>query len=213
MTAGQPAQVCWKIKNAPKGAVVDLFEDQNGNIGTRSQHRRGPRGQRLLRRPDRPASSPGKHWVYGVVRVGDQPLDQRYWPIPITIVDPAALPAPSGVTAIPNADGATVAWSAGRQRDGYVVRAEPVDEYAGEAVEQSVGAAELSATLSLRGAKDWNVTVQAISQATARGNLSGPDPGQRRRTGRAGRHAQRRRPRSASCGRSSSRRCRASTCG
>jgi hypothetical protein len=173
VTAGQPARVCWKIKNAPKGAVVDLFEDQNGNSGS---GRSIAVGRAVNGCFDVPTAGlePGKHWVYGVVRVGDQPINQRYWPIPLTIVDPSALPAPTAVTAIPTADGATVAWSPVPNADGYVVRAEPVDEYAGEPVEQSVGAAELSAELSLRGAKDWNVTVQAISQNNTRGNLSDP---------------------------------------
>jgi hypothetical protein len=173
VTAGQPAKVCWKIKNAPKGAVVDLFEDQNGNSGSGRSVAVGRPANGCFDVPTA-GLEPGRHWVYGVVRVGAQPIDQRYWPIPLTIVDPAALPAPTAVTAIPTADGATVAWSPVANADGYVVRAEPVDEYAGEPVEQSVGGAELSAELSLRGAKDWNVSVQAISQANARGNLSDP---------------------------------------
>jgi hypothetical protein len=173
VTAGQPAKVCWKIKNAPKGAVVDLFEDQNGNSGS---GRSIAVGRAINGCFDVPTTGlePGKHWVYGVIRVGNQVLTQRYWPIPLTIVDPAALPAPTAVTAIPTADGATLAWSPVAGADGYVVRAEPVDEYAGEPVEQSVGAAELSAELSLRGAKDWNVRVQAISTTNTQGNASDP---------------------------------------
>ena len=165
--------MCWKIKNAPKGAVIDLFEDQNGNLGTGRQLATGRPATGCF---DVPTGDfePGRHWVYGSVRIGSQPLDQRYWPIPITITNPAALPAPANLTVTPTADGASVAWSEVDGASSYVVRAEPVDDQRGEPIEQDVVGTASSADLSLRGAKDWNVFVQAIDNGAKRGNLAGP---------------------------------------
>jgi hypothetical protein len=173
IAAGQPAHVCWKIKNAPKGAVVDIFEDQNGNLGTGRQLANGRPATGCF---DVPTGDfePGRHWVYGGVRVGSQPLNQRYWPIPITITDPTALPAPGNLTVTPTADGANVAWSEVDGASSYVVRAEPVDDQRGEPIEQDVAGTASSAELSLRGAKDWNIFVQAIDASAGHGNLAGP---------------------------------------
>jgi IPT/TIG domain len=173
VTAGQPANVCWKIKNAPKGAVVDLFEDQNGNLGTGRQIATGRPANGCFDVPTA-GLEPGKHWVYGTVRTAQGPLDQRYWPIPLTIVDPSALPAPSGVTVTPNADGATVGWSEVAGAAGYIIRAEPADEYDGEPIEVEASATQLTSDISLRGAKDWNVTVQAFGSDGGKGNTSAP---------------------------------------
>jgi hypothetical protein len=171
VTAGQPAHVCWAIKNAPSGALVDLFEDQNGNLGTGRSIASGQPARGCFDVPTA-GLEPGRHWVYGVVRVGEQPLNQRYWPIPITVVDPGALPAPGGVVVTPTADGAAVSWSPVDGAGSYVVRAEPVDEYAAEPIEQDAAATSLSAALSLRGADEWNVTVQAVRSGGGRGNPS-----------------------------------------
>jgi hypothetical protein len=173
VTAGQAANVCWKIKNAPKGAVVDLFEDQNGNLGTGREIATGRPANGCFDVPTA-GLEPGKHWVYGTVRTADGPIDQRYWPIPLTIVDPSALAPPSGVTAIPNADGASIGWSEVDGAASYIVRAEPLDEYDGEPLEVDASATQLSSDISLRGAKDWNVTVQAVNSAGGRGNTSSP---------------------------------------
>jgi hypothetical protein len=173
VTAGQPARVCWKIKNAPKGAVVDLFEDQNGNLGTGSQIAEGRPATGCFDVPTT-GLEPGKHWVYGTVRVGSTPVSQRYWPIPITIVDPAAPPAPANVSVTATPDGAGVSWDAVDGAAGYVVRAEPVDDQRGEAIEQDVAGIDTVASLSLRGAKDWTISVQAIKPDGSRGNLSEP---------------------------------------
>src|SRR6185295_574281 len=106
VTAGQNARVCWRVRNAVRGTLVDLFEDQNGRLGT---GRTIASGRKAVGCFDVPTAGlePGRHWVYGQVRVGDQPLSQRYWPIPITVVDPTALPAPA-VAIAPTTDGATV---------------------------------------------------------------------------------------------------------
>jgi hypothetical protein len=111
--------------------------------------------------------------VYGVVRVGDQPVSQRYWPIPVTVVDPSALPAPVAALA-PTVDGAVVAWQPVPGAGSYVIRAEPVDENDGEPLEYDAPATALSAELSLRGAATWRVTVQAARSGGGRGNASAP---------------------------------------
>lgn len=167
--------VCWKVKNAPRSAVVDLFEDQNGNLGTGRSVASGLAASGCFDVPTT-GLEPGRHWVYGVVRAGKQPLSQRYWPVPITVVDPSALPAPPGVTVTPTADGASVSWSPVDGAGSYVVRAEPADEYDGEPIEQDAAATELSSELSLRGAANWNVTVQAVLSGGGRGNSSAPQP-------------------------------------
>ena len=171
VTAGSPAHVCWTIKNAPRGALVDLFEDQNGNLGTGRNIASGQPARGCFDVPTA-GLEPGRHWVYGVVRVGEQPISQRYWPIPVTVVDASALPAPSGVVVTPTADGAAVSWSPVAGAGSYVVRAEPVDEFAAEPLEQDAAATSLSASLSLRGADAWNVTVQAARGGGGRGNPS-----------------------------------------
>ena len=171
VTAGAPARVCWKVKNAPRGAKVDLFEDQNGNLGTGRNIAIGRKANGCFDVPTA-GLEPGHHWVYGVVRVGNQPLNQRYWPIPLTIVDPSALPAPANVTVTPTEDGAHVSWSPVDGAGGYVVRAEPADEGDGEPIEQDAAATELSADMSLRGAPSWLVSVQAIRGGGGRGNSS-----------------------------------------
>jgi hypothetical protein len=171
VTAGQPARVCWKVKNAPRGALVDLFEDQNGNLGTGRNIATGRKPSDCFDVPT-VGLEPGRHWVYGVVRAGEQPISQRYWPVPIKIVDPTALPAPGGVTVTPTADGATVSWSPVDGAGSYVVRAEPADEYDGEPIEQDAAATSLSADLSLRGAESWDVTVRAVRSGGGRGNPS-----------------------------------------
>jgi hypothetical protein len=165
--------VCWRIKNAPRGAVVDLFEDRNGNLGTGRQIAVGRPANGCFDVPTA-GLEPGKHWTYGVVRVGDQPLNQRYWPIPITIVDPSALPAPQGVNVTPTADGASVSWDEVAGATSYIVRAEPSDEYDSEPIEQDVPATATSTEVSLRGAQDWDVFVQAVGGDGGRGNLAGP---------------------------------------
>jgi hypothetical protein len=172
ITAGQAAKVCWKIKHAPRGAVVDLFEDQNGNLGTGRSIATGRQATGCFDVPTA-GLEPGRHWVYGVVRVGNQPLNQRYWPVPLTIVDPSALPAPS-MALVPTADGASVVWAPVPGAGSYIVRAEPADEYDGEPIEQDAAATSLSADLSLRGASKWNVTVQAVRSGGGRGNASAP---------------------------------------
>jgi hypothetical protein len=172
VTAGQTARVCWRVRNAPRGTLVDLFEDQNGNLGT---GRSIASGRRAVGCFDVPTAGlePGRHWVYGQVRAGDQPLTQRYWPVPITVVDPSALPAPA-VTVTTATDGAFIGWSPVAGAGSYVIRAEPVDEYDAEPIEQDEAATSLSTALSLRGAARWNVTVQAVRSGGGRGNASGP---------------------------------------
>jgi hypothetical protein len=78
------------------------------------------------------------------------------------------------VTVTPTADGATVSWSPVDGAGSYVVRAEPADEYDGEPIEQDAAATELSAGLSLRGAPNWDVSVQAVRSGGGRGNSSAP---------------------------------------
>ena len=170
VTAGQTAQVCWRVRNAVRGTTVDLFAEQNGSLGTGRSIATGRRASGCFGVPTT-GLEPGKHWVYGVVRVGNQPVSARYWPIPITVVDPSALPAPV-VAAAPTADGATVAWAAVDGAGSYLIRAEPVDEYDAEPVEQDASATELSAELSLRGAARWNITVQAVRSGGGKGNPS-----------------------------------------
>jgi hypothetical protein len=161
------------VRNAPRGALVDLFEDQNGNLGTGRNVATGRKPNACFDVPTT-GLEPGRHWVYGVVRAGQQPLSQRYWPVPVTVVDPSALAAPGGVTVTPTADGADVAWDPVDGAGSYIVRAEPVDEYDAEPVERDAAAGELSASLSLRGASSWNVTVQAVQSGGGRGNQSAP---------------------------------------
>ena len=173
VTAGQPVRVCWRVKHAPRGTAVDLFEDQNGNLGTGRSIATGLGGNACFDVPTA-GLEPGRHWVYGVVRVGSQPVSQRYWPIPITVVDPTALPAPGGVVVAPTLDGAAVGWQPVSGAGSYVIRAEPVDDNDAEPLEYDAPATALSALLSLRGAATWRVTVQAVRSGGGRGNASAP---------------------------------------
>ena len=173
VSAGQPVRVCWVVKHAPRGTAVDLFEDQNGNLGTGRSIATGL-GRNACFDVPTAGLEPGRHWVYGVVRVGSQPISQRYWPIPITVFDPSALPAPGGVVVAPTLDGTAVGWQPVPGAGSYVVRAEPVDENDGEPLEYDAPATALSALLSLRGAAEWRVSVQAVRSGGGRGNASAP---------------------------------------
>ena len=210
VTAGQPARVCWKIKNAPKGALVDLFEDQNGNLGT---GRRSPTGVRpraaSTSRP--PASS----------RAG---TGSTAWSASATAAQPALLadpdhdrrpgraPAPANVsvTATPTVRG--VSWGAVDGAAGYVVRPTP----------------PTSTRRADRAGRRRDRDSQRVAVPARGEGLDDHRPGHPSRRlawqpVRAGsRHADRRRrarrqagasPVSASRGRSSSRRCRAWPCG
>lgn len=174
VTAGQPARVCWKTKGAvPRGTVVDLFEDQNGSLGSGRLLARGRRADGCFDVPTE-GLEPGRHWVYGVVRVRDRLIGTRYWPIPITITDPKALPAPAGVQIAATADGARVALPQVTNATGYVITAQPADEHAGEPVIQDVSILDPTAELSLRGARKWVITAQAVDPSGRPGNPSDP---------------------------------------
>ena len=150
---GTTVPVCWDIKHAPAGAVVDLFEDTNGFAATGRDIATGLPATGCF---DIPTTDwePGRHWAYGVVRVGDAPLNIRYWPIGITVVDPKRLAAPASLKAKRTTDGATVTWKPVAGTTGYQVNAVPVNPQ--DAPAQQVLAfadAKPSAKLSLRGAR------------------------------------------------------------
>jgi len=172
VVAGQPVNVCWDIKNAPAGTLVDLFEDQNGFAAT---------GRDIAK--DLPATGcfdvptaglePGKHWVYGVVHAGDANLSARYWPIAITVRDPGRAKAPTGLRAKRTRDGAVVAWKKVPGVSGYVVTATPIDPQDAPASKVTVPIlAKPQATLSLRGADRWHVSVQSVGLDDRVGNIS-----------------------------------------
>ncbi|MBJ7454819.1 MAG: hypothetical protein JHC74_02060 [Thermoleophilia bacterium] len=172
VTAGQTVNVCWNIPHAPAGAQVDLFEDQNGFAAT---------GRDIAR--DLPAAGcfdvptaglePGKHWVYGVVHAGDAPLSARYWPIAITVKDPGRAKAPTGLRAKRTTDGALVTWKKVPGVSGYVVTATPVDPQDAPVTKVTVPIlAKPQATLSLRGAARWHVSVQSVGLDDRVGNIS-----------------------------------------
>ena len=170
---GTPVNVCWDVRNAPEGAVVDLFEDTNGERGT---------GRDIA--VDQPLSGcfsvptdglePGKHWVYGVVRDGDAPITAQYWPLGITVTDPDGLAPPTGLRVTRTADGAKVRFGAVAGADGYIVRARADGDPfpANETVVPVGEGTTVDATISLRGAKRWFVSVQAVLDDGTRGNIS-----------------------------------------
>lgn len=170
---GTPANVCWDVEHAPEGAVVDLFEDTNGERGT---GRDIATGQPLSGCFAVPTDSlePGKHWVYGVVRDGDTPITARYWPLGITVTDPDGMPAPAGLRVTRTADGARVTFGAVAGANGYVVRARAEGDPfpANETVVPLGDGATVTADVSLRGARRWFVSVQAVQDDGTRGNIS-----------------------------------------
>jgi hypothetical protein len=169
--AGNSVPVCWHIKHAPADASVDIFEDQNGHLGTGRTLAEGL-GTDGCFSFSTAGLEPGKHWVYGVVRSGGAPLSARYWPIGIDVLDPHRLPGPSGVKVKATDDGAQVTFKANPQAAGYVVRATQVDEDA-DPVQATVGAlSKPGVKLSLRGARRWSVQVQAFDLTDAIGNPS-----------------------------------------
>jgi len=172
VVAGQPVQVCWNITNAPAGAVVDLFEDQNGFAAT---GRDIAIDQPAIGCFDVPTAGlePGKHWVYGVVRTGDTLLSARYWPIGIVVRDPGRAAAPKGLRARRTLDGATITWKRVSGVSGYVVTATPVNPQDAPATKVTVPIlAKPLATLSLRGAERWRVSVQSVGLDDRVGNIS-----------------------------------------
>lgn len=174
VTAGTPVQVCWNVKNAPRGAQVDLFEDKNGSLGTGRDIAIGLKPKACFSVPTA-GMEPGKHWVYGVLRQGNVPLSARYWPIGITITDPAALAAPTGLQATATADGATVSFNAVPKAAGYAVRAEAIDESVPPVITTipaDPDTTRQTVETSLRGAKTWKISVQGIGDAQENGNLS-----------------------------------------
>lgn len=173
VAAGTPVRVCWNIEHAPRGAVVDLFEDQNGSLGTGRQIAKGRAPRGCFNVPTT-GLEPGNHWVYGTVRVGDHPISSRYWPIPIVITDRSALRAPADVVVRRTRDGAEVTFEPVPGAAGYEVTAQPVGGPEGREVMSELLAvsAQPVARLSLRGARKWDVRVQAFSPDGSRGNLS-----------------------------------------
>jgi hypothetical protein len=173
VAAGTPVRVCWNIEHAPRGAVVDLFEDQNGSLGTGRQIASGRRSQGCFNVPTA-GLEPGNHWVYGTIRVDDHPISSRYWPIPIVVTDRSALRAPSDVAVRRTGDGAEVTFKPVPGAAGYEVIAQPVGGSEGrEVVSELLAVSDrLVAHLSLRGARKWEVRVQAFGPDGARGNLS-----------------------------------------
>jgi hypothetical protein len=170
--AGDTVPVCWDIKHAPAGAVVDLFEDTNGFAATGRDIATGlpPSGCFDIPTAD---WEPGRHWAYGQVRVGDTPLSLRYWPIGITVVDPARLAAPAGLKATRTKDGATLKWGHVEGASGYQVTAIAANPQDAPVHKEIVDDAKKPSTkLSLRGARKWTVSVQAIAGEGALGNVS-----------------------------------------
>ena len=149
-------------RERPRRRAVDLFEDQNGFAAT---------GRDIAM--DQPATGcfdvptaglePGKHWVYGVVHAGDTPLSARYWPIGIVVRDPGRAAAPKRLRAKRTLDGATVTWKKVAGVSGYVVTATPVNPQDAPVSKVTVPIlAKPQATLSLRGAERWRVSVQSV---------------------------------------------------
>jgi len=170
--AGTPVEVCWDIKHAPKRAVVDLFEDTNGFAATGRDIALGLPAKACHKIPTADWE-PGRHWAYGIIRVGDVPLSARYWPIGITIVHPTRLPAPTGLTATPAHDGAHLTWSHVEGSTGYVVTAVPVNPQDAPAHRAIVLDDAAPATdITLRGAATWIVSVQAVGGQAELGNVS-----------------------------------------
>gem|GEM_PF-5181894 len=173
VAAGTPVRVCWNIQHAPRGAVVDLFEDQNGSLGTGRQiaSGRAPRGCFSV---PTAGLEPGNHWVYGTIRVGAHPISSRYWPVPIVVTDRSALRAPSDVVVRRTRDGAKVTFEPVRGAAGYEVTAQPVGGSEGrEVVSELLAVSDRPvADLSLRGARQWEIRAQAFGPDGSRGNLS-----------------------------------------
>ncbi|MFN8123449.1 MAG: carboxypeptidase-like regulatory domain-containing protein [Thermoleophilia bacterium] len=170
---GTPVNVCWDVRNAPADAVVDLFEDTNGSRGTGRDIATGLPASGCFDVPTT-GLEPGRHWVYGVVRQGDTPLSANYWPLGITVTDPDGMAPPTGLKVRATADGAKVTFNAVTGADGYIVRARADGDPfpANETVVPVGDAATVTANVSLRGAKRWFVSVQAVRNDGTRGNIS-----------------------------------------
>jgi hypothetical protein len=173
VVAGRSVPVCWNLRHAPRNAVVDLFEDTNGRLGTGRQIASGL-PLRGCHRFSTAGLEPGKHWVYGTVRVGDVTLSARYWPIGINVVDPRRLSRPGRVRVRRTDDGAYVRFAPNRFAAYYIVRADPVGADAAPVEETLTAEERPDVTLSLRGARAWDVTVQGVSLNGRRGNISRP---------------------------------------
>jgi len=170
--AGTPVRVCWDIKHAPKGAVVDLFEDTNGFAATGRDIALGRKAKGCFDIPTAELE-PGRHWAYGIVRVGDTALSARYWPIGITVIHPTRLTAPTGLAATPTHDGAHLTWGHVDGASGYVVNAVPVNPQDAPAHRAVLLDSEAPSTdISLRGAEAWTVSVQAVADKGELGNVS-----------------------------------------
>ena len=173
VVAGTPVRVCWNVRHAGRGLQVDLLEDQNGRVAVGRTIAEDRRAKGCFSIPTA-GFEPGRHWVYGVVHNRrDAPISARYWPIGIDVVDPAALPAPTGLAATPTADGANVTFDDVAGANLYVIRAEPTEQGAARPVlVQAASGAENG--ISLRGAASWNVSVQAADADGKVGNVAGP---------------------------------------
>ncbi|MCU0306870.1 MAG: hypothetical protein MUE51_03710 [Thermoleophilia bacterium] len=171
VTAGTPVQVCWDVRQAGPGLTVELLEDQNGQLGTGRTIADGQPAKGCFAVPTA-GLEPGRHWVYGIVKRPDGvALSARYWPIGITITDPAALPVPGNAKVAPTADGARVSFDPVAGAGAYLIRAEPTEEGAVPPVEVQVPDGS-GTEVSLRGARSWRVTVQAEDPDGRPGNLS-----------------------------------------
>ena len=174
--AGSTPEVCWRVKNAPKGAKVDIFEDTNGRLGTGSILAEDLPAKGCFNVPTA-GLEPGRHWVYGALQVDGIPVSARYWPIAINIVDPNALGAPTGIQVEPTADGAKVSFAGDSRAGMYVVRAEPASPLQAEVVEAPVpytSNAVETVELPLRGAANWQITVRSYAPDGTPGNPSAP---------------------------------------
>jgi hypothetical protein len=166
LSLGDGVPLSFEVENAPRGTSVDLYADDDGE---------GADGFLIASDlPPRAATTwqlsglgTGRYHVYAIVKRDGVPLESRYWPGAIDVVDPEA-PAAPDASAEPHERGALVRWSQVAGAASYSVIARPVPRSAGEQIEETIPAGYDGYVMPLEPGLRYDVFVQAIDGALRR---------------------------------------------
>ncbi len=116
----------------------------------------------------------GRFHPYAVIKRAGIPLETRYWPRAVDVVDAQAPPSPPAVSVQPTRNGALARWGASEGAEMYAVIARPVPASAGEPIEQAVSSAYSGLEIALPPGRRYEVSVQAIDPELRRSAESAP---------------------------------------
>jgi uncharacterized repeat protein (TIGR01451 family) len=113
----------------------------------------------------------GRYWPYAIVEQNGIPVSIDYWSSPVTVANPSAPAAPTGVQAVAEGTQMLIAWNQVPAASTYAVTATPPGGRA--VVRDAVPASQLGDRLTLAPGA-WSITVQGVDSEDVAGPASAP---------------------------------------